>query len=236
MKGKKSKSVMWGRRVLTVLALFLSATLAIASSPKMSKDLAAKSRSGDIDVIVQFNHVPNVADHQRVGNHGGRLKRQLGRFRGALYTVSAARLEELANDPNVAYVTPDRKLKGASSAWTLDYHNETINTSAASNLGLDGTGIGIAVIDSGIANVADLNANNVVYSQDFTGDTVNGANDMYGHGTHVAGIIAGNGAMSTGKYAAYTFKGIAQNASLINLRVLDANGGGTDSELIAAIQ
>jgi serine protease AprX len=241
MKCKRSKNTLWGKKVLVALTLILSASVAFAGPHKMSKDLESKTsgKSGNVDVIVQFNHVPNTNDHQRVANHGGKLKRQLGHYRGALYTVSAARLAELAADPNVAYVSPDRQLHGSStsaSAWTLDYHNETINTSAASSQGLDGTGIGVAVIDSGIANVSDLNGNNIVYSQDFTGDTVNGAADQFGHGTHVAGIIAGNGNASTGANDVYTFKGVAGNANLINLRVLDQNGNGTLSEVIAAIQ
>src|SRR5207245_6005593 len=61
-------------------------------------------------------------------------------------------------------------------------------------------------------------------------------NDQYGHGTHVAGIIAGNAAGSTGPSYTHTFRGIAPNANLINLRVLDQNGQGSDSLLIAAIQ
>ena len=74
-----------------------------------------------------------------------------------------------------------------------------------------------------------------LYHQDFTGTArtnSSGANyDLYGHGTHVAGIIAGNGYLSAGRYA-----GVAPQANLIDLRALDANGGGTDSTVIAAIQ
>jgi serine protease AprX len=55
--------------------------------------------------------------------------------------------------------------------------------------------------------------------------------DLYGHGTHVAGIIGRNGNKSNGRYA-----GVAPNVNLIDLRVLDANGAGSDSEVIAAIQ
>jgi|SRR5215469_3920656 len=60
-------------------------------------------------------------------------------------------------------------------------------------------------------------------------------NDQFGHGTHVAGIIAGTGMKSSGSGYIYTFKGIAEGVTLINLRVLDQNAAGTDSQVIAAI-
>src|SRR5207247_1493709 len=75
----------------------------------------------------------------------------------------------------------------------------------------------------------------VVYSQNFVPGTTD-TSDLYGHGTHVAGIIAGAGWFSTGYNFTHTFKGIAPNANIINLRVLDQNGAGTDSSVIAAIQ
>ena len=53
---------------------------------------------------------------------------------------------------------------------------------------------------------------------------------------HMSGIIAGAGWFSTGSNFTHTFKGIAPNANIINLRVLDQNGAGTDSSVIAAIQ
>ncbi len=75
----------------------------------------------------------------------------------------------------------------------------------------------------------------VVYSQNFDTSIATTA-DLYGHGTHVAGIIAGNGTSSTCGNCDVTFRGIAPNASIINLRVLDQNGSATDSTVIAAIQ
>jgi serine protease AprX len=73
----------------------------------------------------------------------------------------------------------------------------------------------------------------VVYSQDFVGGN---GQDAYGHGQHVAGIIASNGASSNCLQCTRSFVGMAPGAKLPNFRVLDANGGGTDNSVIAAIE
>src|SRR5206468_1075614 len=59
--------------------------------------------------------------------------------------------------------------------------------------------------------------------------------DLCGHGTHVAGIIAGNGAGSSGSNYYRTFYGIARNANIVNVRVLDAYGQGYVSSMVDAI-
>ncbi len=102
-------------------------------------------------------------------------------------------------------------------------------------------GVGVAVIDSGVNPVWDLTqagaskVSRVVYSQNFD-PSANTTNDLYGHGTHFAGIIAGNGGSSSCGNCDTTFRGIAPNANIINLRALDQNGSATDSTVIAAIQ
>src|SRR6202023_3911429 len=74
----------------------------------------------------------------------------------------------------------------------------------------------------------------VVSNQSFVPGNDSGT-DQFGHGTHVAGLIAGNGASSRGSQYTKTFEGIAPQANIINLRVLDQNGAGTDSAVISAI-
>src|SRR5438105_2837906 len=96
-----------------------------------------------------------------------------------------------------------------------------------------GNGIGVAVIDSGIAAVPDL-AGRISAFYDFTngqGGIPAAPVDGYGHGTHVAGLIAGNGAVSNGQ-----FEGVAPDAHLIGLRVLDNSGSGSTSDVIAAVE
>src|SRR5712691_1419726 len=93
---------------------------------------------------------------------------------------------------------------------------------------LTGQGIGIAVIDSGVASHPDL-GNRVIVSQNFN-PNVNGNDDAYGHGTAVAGIIAGDGTAGLGQYI-----GVAPQANLISLRVNDGTGGAPTSAIMNAI-
>ena len=103
--------------------------------------------------------------------------------------------------------------------------------------GYDGTGVSVAVVDSGIDPSLwdlvdeDTNKRRVILGVDFTGKGK--VDDVFGHGSHVAGIIAGDGgsANSLGR----DFTGVAPGASLVNLRVLDDYGRGYISGVIAAI-
>ena len=210
MKQRTIRSSVLGKAFLMLSALVLCTGMAFAGSRKISKDLQGKDPSSMVDVIVQFDQVPTAKYHQKIMDRGGALKRQLGQFKGSAYRMPASELEDLAKDPAVKYISMDRPLRGSGTtgtSWVLDYHNETINTSSASTQGLNGNGIGVAVIDSGIASVSDLSTANIVYSEDFTG--LGSPLDQYGHGTHVSGIIAGNGSNSSGPTNSYTFKGIA---------------------------
>ncbi len=99
--------------------------------------------------------------------------------------------------------------------------------------GVNGQGIGIAIVDSGIAPHSALSQRVVANVSFITGDSQ--VTDEFGHGTHVAGIIAGSAAPASGVAPAYT-GGIAPGASLVNVRVLSADGSGYTSDVIAGIQ
>src|SRR5205085_749056 len=110
---------------------------------------------------------------------------------------------------------------------------DQIRSATTNNTVLDGSGIGIAILDSGIDTnhhsfLDRSNGVRVVYSEDFTGE--GRTDDPYGHGTHVASLAAGNGRISNAQ-----FTGIAPNANLINLRVLGATGTGSTSTILSAL-
>lgn len=115
-----------------------------------------------------------------------------------------------------------------------DVSRVTIGADKAWAAGIDGAGVSVAVIDTGIdANHADL-AGSVIEAKDFVPAAFPGgdsAADRYGHGTHVASIIAGTGAKSSGKYA-----GVGPKAKLFNAKVLSDGGSGYDSWIIAGME
>ena len=161
---------------------------------------------------------------------------KLGIINGQVVDVPDRLLRQMAQHPSVFRIHYDRP------AAKFNYRTSvTVGTRIVrETLGLSGAGIGVAVIDSGIATWHDdlTNTTSTLYPYGnqrvakFV-DFVNGRTQPYddnGHGTHVAGIIAGNGYDSGGQKA-----GAAPEASVIALKVLDANGNGTVSSIIAAL-
>jgi serine protease AprX len=225
-------------RHLILWCLALGTTLGFAEPPKISKDLQKESSGQWVNVIVQYRTPRSQGRVARSAVRGGKLQQNLPIINGGAFTVKASSLAALANDPNVAYISLDRTVR--ATATVTDLYDQAVLAPYAWSKSLSGSGIGVAVIDSGITGGKDFTLPNgtrsrIVYNQNF----VSGQNtyaDMYGHGTHVAGILAGNGMNSRGTTFRKTFMGIADGANLINLRVLDQNGSGHDSTVIAAIQ
>src|ERR1022692_1919545 len=236
-------SVVWGGggKVLTnTINTLTGASAAVAHKFSPELQQPTTDGSGMVTVIVQHRQMPTSAHLKDMQGRGATIKNQCHAIRAVTMRVPVSMLAELANDPNVAYITPDRAQQMTANPVTEEFVTAVQADLAASQYALDGTGIGVAVIDSGIAANSDLNntsgTSRVVYSQSFVaGDTT--TSDKFGHGTHVAGLIGGTGASSgTANGYAATYAGMAPNVNLINLRALDQNGTGTDSGVIAAIQ
>ncbi|MDG4824873.1 S8 family serine peptidase [Asanoa sp. WMMD1127] len=131
---------------------------------------------------------------------------------------------------------PTARTAGPSTIWldgkvraSLDRSAAQIGAPAAWQRGLDGRGVTVAVLDTGVdATHPDL-AGQVVEARNFS-DSAD-AVDHHGHGTHVAATIAGTGQASGGSR-----KGIAYGANLLVGKVLDDNGSGYESQIIAGMQ
>jgi serine protease AprX len=168
----------------------------------------------------------------------GKLGRKLGLINGQVVELPNWLLKRVADLPMVDSIHWDRPTAGHLSRAAVAVGARSVQT----DLGWDGAGVGVAVIDSGVTNwhddltnrslntgVRTLNGQRVVKFVDFVNARTT-AYDDYGHGTHVAGIIAGNGYDSDGGKA-----GIAPGAHLVSLKVLDGQGGGYVSDVIAAL-
>ncbi len=111
----------------------------------------------------------------------------------------------------------------------LDHSAPLIGAPRVWSNGVKGTGIKVGIVDTGCdLNHSDLK-DRVRASQDFTGK--GSAQDGNGHGTHVAGIVAGSGEVSGGSY-----RGIAPAADLYIAKVLDDQGNGRTSNVIAGLE
>ena len=203
-----------------------TAALAYAGHPKVDRDLERKNPDALLNVIIQYKQGAQQRHRDAVLRKGGFHKGTLDVVKGAVFSVPAKALVELANDPDVDYISPDRPVAGATNI-----ERQSVGAAWAELNGWKGTGVGVAVIDSGVDGLDGMSAGKaVVYSQNFV-PGASDAKDQYGHGTHVAGIIASTGEKSKGLY-----KGLSTGVKIINLRVLDANAQGTDSQVISAIQ
>jgi serine protease AprX len=237
-------SAAWGR-VLGLLLLLLSVpSYAKTKPPKYSPDLqSAVGSNGLVTVNVQFKNFPTKSYLKTKQSNGATLRWQFPAITAVTMTVPASMLATLESEDNVVYISPDRPvnlMSNPTNPVTEEYATAVEADVAASQYNFNGAAIGVALIDSGISAHPDLNnasgTSRVVYSQSFVaGDTTTA--DKYGHGTHVAGLIGGTGADSgTANGYAATYAGMAPGVNFINLRVLDENGSGTDSGVIAAIQ
>jgi serine protease AprX len=132
-------------------------------------------------------------------------------------------------DNEVSIPEPPQPDRGPRPTAGLDVATGAMGLDRLWDKGLTGKGVGIAVIDTGIAPHDDVKDRIVAFK-----DFVNGKTEPYddqGHGTHVSSIAAGDGEASHGRY-----KGCAPEASLIGIKVLDKNGNGSFSDVIAGIQ
>lgn len=217
------------------IAALLSWPLAIHGQrpPSRSEDLAAL-RADRVRVIVQADHRGLSGVARR---HARTLRRQL--TGAAAMELSKAEFEALARDSSVSHISKDlpvvadmavtNRITRADAVWQ--------GTSGLLRLGsvpgYKGAGIGVAVIDSGIAPHSALGSR-VMARVNLVSAEPGVTGDPFGHGTHVAGMIGGAGAAAAGVTTAYA-GGSAPAVRLVDVRVLGRTGMGYTSDVIAGI-
>jgi len=188
---------------------------------KISKKKRSKKKYPEdkIKVIVEVKgeeSLDPVSDI--IEENGGDVE---GKFKigdSIIANVPITQIDELAANEDVEGLWDDREYN-----MLLDTSIPQINVPSAWNLGYDGAGIKIAVLDTGIDDSNEMLSGKIIAAEVFTGEdhTI----DKEGHGTHIAGVIAGNG----------QYRGVAPEALLMNAKVLTDSGSGTTSTIIQGI-
>src|SRR5579871_839700 len=189
------------------------------------------------------------AGHRIQGRTGLNLHTHFDSIGQSIARLSRAEMDILAGDPEVEYIAPTLPVQ----AFAVDKGPESVGAYSAYQAGYNGSGIAIAIIDSGVSyHNCDLSLNcgsnsryagQISFVKDLNGSWTapDDGQDYFGHGSHVASIALGSGTFSTnyvnswGIYPNYWIHGVAPNANLFSLRVLDNTGAGTDASVIAAI-
>ena len=196
-------------------------------------------------VVVVKDDATTHRPERAVRRLGGRVERPLPVIHGFVARLPAAGAQRLAHAPGVASVTPDREMEpredaaaASAAAAPADAPASLASARAAMDAapltaaGVTGRGVDVALLDTGVAPVPGLDQpGKVVNAPDFSeqGDQANLRSlDAFGHGTHLAGIIAGEDA-ATG------FSGIAPGAQLVNVKVGAADGSTSLARMLTAI-
>ncbi len=177
----------------------------------------SESASSTLIVTATQGGVRAAADAVRAV--GGKVLSELSLINGVVATVPSGR-----SLPATVQVAPDRPVSVDAAEGPAGAAVSTVReTLGLAKDGAEGAGVTVAVVDTGVADVPDLAG--AVTHVDVTGQ---GTGDGFGHGTFMAGLIAGSGASSDGRY-----RGVAPAARVLDVRVAAANG---DTSLITVLR
>lgn len=235
------------RRVRLTTALAFTIGLAGLAGPgpsvhRLSPSLDPALRgapTGTIGVIVR---AADGRAERAIARLGGTITRDLPIIDGFAARIPASEISSLARIAGVTSISLDRPVRLMSGSPSDAPDGALIDTIRADDVwaqGVTGAGVTVAVVDTGVSEVGDLAGRLVPVTDVLTGATetcVNfsgeaGCGDSYGHGTFVAGVVAGNG---TG--AGAVRKGVAPGARILSVKLSGRDGAADVSTLLAAIQ
>ena len=209
------------RYLFPILVFFLLVFVQVVNAgeikPDLSEILSKAHKAEKVPVIVLFHEKPTPADISIIKSDGASIKYQYTLIDAVAIQVPVQAADKIAKRPFVKLVEPDYKVK-----LVLDNSIPQIQADKVWEIGVTGKGIDVAVIDTGIHD--EHPSLTVEIEVDYTGE---GTDDLQGHGTHVAGIIASTGS---------TYKGVAYDADLFNVKVLNKFGSGSGSDVIKGIE
>jgi serine protease AprX len=236
MRAPRLVSLVTALGVMSALTVgSLSASASASSVRPASLDPSLSTHAGSVArVIVSGRPGAEQAVARAVlAAHGTNL-RPLPIVDGVAAAVPSSQLARLAASAAVTAVTADRQVQLASSGWDDSTSSSAYAWSSGAagvwqSAGTKGAGVSVAVLDTGVSAVNDL-AGRVMAGPDLSGENKN-TEDSYGHGTVMAGIIAGNGADSQPTPRT----GVAPATQIISVKVAGANGSTDVSTVLAGL-
>jgi len=183
----------------------------------LAEQLSAPDAPQEHRIIVRYKADLAVASRPLAGR--GAQARQFALLPAAAMRASASQIRELAASEAVERIWPDLRVYTC-----LDATATQIRAPHVWNEGFTGRGVSVAVVDTGIDPGHPDFAGRIMAMHDLTGESVR---DVHGHGTHVAGIVAGAG---------NRYKGIAPEANIYVAKVLHQDGSGYMSEVMAGLE
>jgi subtilisin family serine protease len=208
--------------ILMVMIMVISVTVVLAGS---AADNGTKPK---VPVIIGFESTPGPKDKDIVRGHGGDIKYSYTIINAIAAKLPEQAIENIQKNPRVTSVEMDGEVHTLDGELDNSWGVKRIGAGTVHDSGNKGTGVTVAILDTGINyKHSDLNAN---YQGGY--DYVNNDKDPMddnGHGTHCAGIVA---AEDNGKGVV----GVAPEAALYAVKVLNSGGSGWWSDVIAGIQ
>jgi len=192
--------------------------------PMVAARISAGTRQS-LQVIIYSNKTINEIK-DCVVEKNGKIKYELPFINAVAAEIPSDSVDPIALHNMIKFIDDDNKV-----FKTVDVASEFMGSRVVNDSGYTGKGIGIAIIDTGVAPHSDLvrPTNRIVAFKDFINHRETPYDDD-GHGTHVAGIAAGNG------YSKSKYKGVAPEANIIGVKTLDETGSGSTSDILAGIQ
>src|SRR3954451_22094739 len=208
-------------RTAVILAALLAVVAALAPTAHARPQLMRT-------VIVMKDAAGDTRPDAALRSVGGRMLHSLDIINGFVALVPEAGLTALAHSGGVRSLTPNARLSlqaqyGQDTGVASAVYTDVVRAGKTWAAGHTGTGITVAVVDTGVDTTGDLSGQ-VVRAVDFTSE--GDAADHYGHGTFVAGLIAG-----TGSHSGSAIEGMAPDAKLVSLKISGADGA-TDVTLV----
>jgi serine protease AprX len=232
-------------RLFAVASLAVLLTLSSLSPAQL--DSMAKAADQMVSVIVRELPGAGDAPERAVQAAGGDVTREIDIIDGFSAEIPRSALGKLSSMSSVHSVTPDSKVylqatstgPGFDTTSSMNYLTEHLGAEKFWQNGYKGQGVDVALIDSGVVPVEGLTA---------PGKVINGPDlslesqdpnlqylDTYGHGTHMAGIIAGKDTGSTTSENDTKFMGMAPESRILSVKVANSQGATDVSQVLAAI-